>query len=284
MKLPRETTEGDNPRKCGLLKKNLYGTRDAGHNFELKVRDVLTGAELTQGTFSPCVYHHKERKTCLFHWGDDFVIAAPRKQGEWVEQVLSGVFIVRCSGILGPGPQDDREVRILNRLMRWYTPYDAGSERIEFEADPRHMEILCAQVGLQPGKSKAVATPGVKGNDPTEGPDAEGIGTREFRSAAMRACYLAADRPELQYAAKECARAMQRPTTAAWEAVKRMARYLLGAPRVVWIWRRQRRPEFISGFADSDWAGQRGRAHRALWQCLDSTCCSSLRRRRCRSH
>ena len=49
---------------------------------------------------------------------------------------------------------------------------------------------------------------------------------------------------------------MQEPTVAGWEAVKRVARFLLGSPRQVWVWRRQNPRRHLSGYSDSDYAGQ----------------------------
>ena len=39
-------------------------------------------------------------------------------------------------GRLGPGPNDDKEGRILNRVVRW------GPGGLSYEADPRHAEKL----------------------------------------------------------------------------------------------------------------------------------------------
>ena len=49
----------------------------------------------------------------------------------------------------------------------------------------------------------------------------------------MRAAYLAQDRSDIQYATKELARAMSAPTTLDWQRLKRLGRFLLSKPRVV---------------------------------------------------
>ena len=77
----------------------------------------------------------------------------------------------------------------------------------------------------------------------------------EYRSACMRLGYLALDRPELQFTAKECARGMQKPTERHHRLLKRAGRFLLGAPRAVWIWGRQRMPAVLDVYSDTDWAG-----------------------------
>ena len=48
---------------------------------------------------------------------------------------------------------------------------------------------------------------------------------------------------------------MSRPTLAGKREVKRLARYLKGAPRVVLRYSYQRREEDAWGYSDSDWAG-----------------------------
>ena len=41
---------------------------------------------------------------------------------------------------------DVTEVRILNRIVTWVkVPYGSGRERIEYEADPRHAELIIHQ-------------------------------------------------------------------------------------------------------------------------------------------
>ena len=49
---------------CAKLKKSLYGTRDAGANFQRFVMDVLTFLGFAVGIFSPCLARHKERFYC----------------------------------------------------------------------------------------------------------------------------------------------------------------------------------------------------------------------------
>ena len=54
----------------------------------------------------------------------------------------------------GHGPNDAKEGRVLNRVVRWC------SDRITYEADPRQAERLTAECGL--ADAAPVATPGVK--------------------------------------------------------------------------------------------------------------------------
>ena len=65
------------------------------------------------------------------------------------------------------------------------------------------------------------------------------------------------DRADLQYAAKEMAKHMANPCNLDWAKVKRVGRYLLGAPRYVQQYLWQEFSGHIDAFSDSDWAGDR---------------------------
>ena len=54
-----------------------------------------------------------------------------------------------------------------------------------------------------------------------------------FRGIAARLNYFALDRPDLQYAAKECCRRMATPMCSDWTRLKRVGRYLKGHARMV---------------------------------------------------
>ena len=79
----------------------------------------------------------------------------------------------------------------------------------------------------------------------------------QYRALAARANYLALDRPDIQYAVKEIARRMSQPTGEDWKLLKRLARYLVGAPRELlkYCWMAPQ-PRF-DAFMDSDWAACR---------------------------
>ena len=48
---------------------------------------------------------------------------------------------------------------------------------------------------------------------------------------------------------------MSSPRNGDWAALKRVVRYLLGKPRLVWKFKWQEPPKFVSAFSDSNWAG-----------------------------
>ena len=68
----------------GKLRVCLYGVRDAGKGFEMKVFEISTKAGAIRGVRNPCLYHHAERRLSYLHHGDDFVVAGPRSQTQWL--------------------------------------------------------------------------------------------------------------------------------------------------------------------------------------------------------
>ena len=113
------------------------------------------------------------------------------------------------------------------------TAYGSGRERIEYEADPPHAELIIHQLGLS-CSSRSVST---WSENPKVGVD---LGTvlnnadhTLCRATTIRLCYLALDRPHLQLPSKELARWMQAPTVGNQEALKRVFRYLIGHGQLI---------------------------------------------------
>ena len=55
--------------------------------------------------------------------------------------------------ILGSGPKLQKEARVLNRVIQWQ---EWG---ISWEADPRQVELVLQDMGLDQGQSSSVVTP-----------------------------------------------------------------------------------------------------------------------------
>ena len=144
----------------------------------------------------------------------------------------------------------------LNRLVRLYPPGAEGGERWEIEADPRHVEILVSQMGLN-NESKAVSTPGVRMTDEDDGKELDAENRACYRSWTMRAIYLSQDRCELQFAVKELARRMQQPNTKNMQALKRQVRFLKGSPMCLVFHGRQAEQQVADVFSDSRLGGMR---------------------------
>jgi hypothetical protein len=183
------------------------------------------------------------------------VCAGTREELKKLHEELNKDIVFKCKGILGPDKSrgDIQEAVILNRLVR-YVETD-GRPAIEIEPDPRHADIVIKSLGLAKGNSKPVSAPGVKQKAGGEQTALTGVKVKEYRSLAMRVNFLAEDRDDLKFPAKELARHMKEPTVAAWEKLKHLGRYLLGCPRVVLVYRWQTQQRKLMQYVDSDYAG-----------------------------
>ena len=245
--LPPEDRDAET--MCARLLRHMYGTRAAADGWQEEYSSFLVEVlGFVQGTASPCLFKHPNYQIVLSVHGDDFTAAGPCEDLDWFEQEMQKHYELTLQPRLGPGPHDAREAIVLNRVIRW------TQTGIELEADPRQAEKLIAECGLE--GVNTVATPGVRASYEqleSDKPLADRLHTA-FRGAAARANYLAADRLDCQFAAKEVCRFMAKPTEASWCALKRLCRYLVGLPRLVYKYRWQS-VSVIDVYTDTDWAG-----------------------------
>ena len=234
---------------CAELLRHMYGTRAAADGWQEEYSSTLVSVlGFTQGVSSPCVFRNDERGIVLNVHGDDFTATGPKRQLGWFEATMREQYELTTQPRLGPGDGDAKEGIILNRIIRWT---EAG---LEYEADPRQAEKLIAECGL--GESNTCATPGVRasfGELENDSPLDPKFHTA-YRGAAARANYLSADRMDVQFAAKEICRFMSAPTQHSWQALKRLCRYLVGLPRLVYCYAWQD-VDSIDVYTDTDWAG-----------------------------
>ena len=247
VQLPAE--DGDVNTKCGLLIRHMYGTRRAADGWQEEYSSTMVrDLGFVQGTASPNLFRHKGKGiVCSVH-GDDFTSSGPKDALDWFEAELQNHYEVTIQPRLGPGPDDAKEVRVLNRIIRWCEGH------LEYEADPRQAEKLVLECGLEGCKS--TATPGVRASFEEVEKDVELPKDQHsaFRGAAARGNYLAADRLDCQFACKEVCRGMSTPTQRSWGALRRMCRYIAGLPRLVYRFERQE-VNAVDCYTDTDWAG-----------------------------
>ena len=74
--------------------------------------------------------------------GGDFTTAGPKSSLDKFVAELRKKYELKEATRLGPAPEDDKEGRVLNRIVRW------TSSGLEYEADPRQVERLLEEIGL----------------------------------------------------------------------------------------------------------------------------------------
>ena len=246
VQLPPE--DADHATMVAQLLRHMYGTRMAADGWQEEYSTTLVALGFTQGDACPNLFRHAEKGIVASVHGDDFTSSGPASSLDWLEKSIADRYGVTIEPRLGPGPADAKEGRVLNRIIRWC------EDRIEYEADPRQVERLVAECGLE--GAKGMATPGVKVGFSELESDEELAPhlTTAFRGSAARGNYLSADRVDAQFACKEVCRWMATPTAQAWKALKRVCRYLNSAPRLVYEFRQQS-VSSADVYTDTDWAG-----------------------------
>ena len=147
----------------GKLVRCMYGTRDAGAIWENCYATCLTGIGFTQGISSPCCFNHPEWNVSVVVHGDDFTAVGSPNALNKFEEGMQKSFECKQKGRLGLRPEDCKEMRVLNRIVR------VTDNGLLYEADPRHAEMLIKAFDL--GEAKSVVTPGIKVVDEEADPD-----------------------------------------------------------------------------------------------------------------
>ena len=162
--------------------------------------------------------------------GDDFTYSGTKKELERIKGKMMEWHDIKDRGTMGSGKNEIKEVTILGRTVRW------TAEGLEYEADAGHRKKVMEAEGLEED-SKAVPGPAVKEDSckaELDEKELEKEEHRRFRSEGATLNYLGQDRSDIQYAVKEICQGMSRPSEGGKARIKRVARYLVGAKRLVW--------------------------------------------------
>ena len=249
VELPAEAGEG--PNKVGLLKRSLYGTRDAPSNWEHAIKKVMTDLGFVQGISNPCLYFHELHDLrCNVH-GDDFTVVGGYDKLQWLVEALKKAWTIEVRGILArPAsrlPGVIHSISVLNRLVTW------TNRGIEMEADPRHVDLVLEHLRLT--SASPVTTPLVKSTGDEDETPLDKEEASLYRSIAMRIGYLSSDRPDMLRTVRELAKGLKEPTQYHWGLLKRAGRYLKGMPRLVQLIPHQEFFASVQGWSDTDHAG-----------------------------
>ena len=237
---------------CGRLKRWLYGMRPAASAWEADYTERLHMFGMEKGVSVPTAFYHEGRQLrCIVH-GDDFTFLGWQEDLDEVTEHLRETYELKVRGIMGGEPNDCQEIRILGRMLKW------KGDVMEYEADTKHAEMVWEELGMMANSNgldkpcvRETAEEAAQSHEPLE----VGEATR-FRALAARANFLSLDRPDVQFAVKELCRDMAAPSTGSWQKLKRLARYLVRYPRLVWDFSgRGAQESSVEVFTDSDWAG-----------------------------
>ena len=92
-----------------------------------------------QGSASACLFQQKSRGIVISVHGDDFTASGTKTRLDWWQAEMEKRYELTVGGRLGPAPEDSKEVRCFNRVIRW------TARGIEYEADPRLASALLSK-------------------------------------------------------------------------------------------------------------------------------------------
>ena len=141
-------------------------------------------------------------------------------------------------------------IKVLNRTIRW------TSQGIVYEADQKHVKKIIQ--GLDLKGANGISTPFSKEENDAEQQEDKALNkedSRAYRSVTASGNYLGHDRPDVQYAIKQCSKSMSNPTESSWDSMKKVGRYFIANPRAIQLFKWQTEINKMRVQSDSDWAG-----------------------------
>ena len=195
------------------------------------------------------MFVHPARCLKVMVHGDDFFAGGKIENLRWMREQIEAKYEIKSEIISGMEGYA-KEMNVLNRSIRW------TENGIEYEPDKRHATEIIRGLGLE--NARAIGTPAEPNVNVDENDAAlEGSQATAYRSIAARCNYLALDRGDIQFATKQCCKAMAKPTKSAWAKLRRIGRYLIGRPIYISLFRWQNVKGRLDVYTDSDWAGDK---------------------------
>ena len=166
------------------LQRAMYGTRDAAAAWERERTKTLNSVGFESGVSNPALLHCETLDASMVVHGDDFITLGDSEALSEVERAMSDHYTVKVRAVLGAGRDDAKEVRILNRYVRWKS--DGGRNWIEYEPDPRHAELIVKSLNLESAKGVTIRSVKKRLEEVlTTFPQLNALQTRQYRSVVV---------------------------------------------------------------------------------------------------
>ena len=207
---------GTDAGKTGLMKKSMYRTRDAASNWERDWQENIKKWGFQLGLSSKNLFHHKENQVSGLTHGDDFVLTGPIKRLKEFKNEMKSVYPIKAK-IISFGSLES--IKTLNRRLHW------GKEGIVYQHDPRHIDVLVRELGLENGNTVQTPAP----PSPAEEEESEPLSQNQhhkYRSQVARCLFLSQDRADITFIVDELCQTMSDPTQQSLAKLKRLIRYL----------------------------------------------------------
>ena len=148
--------------------------------------------------------------------GDDFVLTGPTKRLTEFENEMKSVYPIKAKTI---SFGSSKSIKTLNRRLHW------GEEGIVYPHDPRHIDVLVKELGLENGNTvQTPAAPNATEEEKSE--PLSQIQHHKYRSQVARCLFLSQDRADITFIVNELCQTMSNPSQQSLAKLKRLTRYL----------------------------------------------------------
>ena len=232
------------------LNKAIYGLRSSPKAWQTHLADVLQQLGLQRSTAEPNIYYTQQRSAYILVYVDDLLLLGDEEVTNKIFAAIQQHLLLRPTGTLTVG----NTVSFLGRNITNKGDY------YELGLSDSYNNTLLEEAGME--SCKAATAPGTSAlKTPTADHDQQ-LSEEEhkaFRRAVGKLQWMTYTRPDICYATKELARALQQPTSADQQKLKHLLRYIKGTTR----YKQVIRPTVkltqttydLNIYVDSDWAG-----------------------------
>ena len=231
------------------LLKAIYGLRSSPKAWQKHLSEVLQQIGLHRSTAEPNIYMTANRN--CFVYVDDLMFLGEENIVNKIFEAIRQQLLLRPTGTLSPG----NTVAFLGRNIT------NRGDHYEISLNEEYTTTLLKETNLQ--DSKPAPAPGTSALKTATADHDQPLSTEEhaqYRRAVGKLQWMTYTRPDISYATKELARALQQPTTADQQKLKHLLRYIKGTKDYKQIIRPTVKlpakaiPD-INVYVDSDWAG-----------------------------
>ena len=135
--LPKEVCGG-----VGRLRRWLYGMWPAASAWEEHYAANLKNEGYERGRAAPTAFTNKETGVRVVVWGGDFTFLGRERYFKEIRAKMAEWYDIKIRGMMGPDAGDDKEIRILNRVVKW------ESDKLMYEADDKHVTNILFELGF----------------------------------------------------------------------------------------------------------------------------------------
>ncbi|GMF38237.1 unnamed protein product [Phytophthora lilii] len=234
--------QANTTKKC-LLKKALYGTKQAARQWNNKLNLHLEDQGFERSAANPCVYvrvSSTEYSIVVIYVDDLMLFSKCKDQIDGIKQALKTAFSIKelgelkyCLGIEIHRMRDDRVI-VMNQRA--------------------YIKRLAERFGVQ--DCKDVHTPADSNSKLVKLPEGEEFVPKfPYRELVGALMYVATcTRPDFAFGVGEVAKFCERYNKSHWAAAKRILKYLKTTQDLGVVFSGANKGELI-GFADANWAG-----------------------------